>query len=141
LLQRAGRRPPEYAALEAAVGAINKVLAINSKIRGGGSGSADGSASGSSARGNSDASSAREAARGAREEAAALARSDPGKLVTLKARASGSKDVTVRVRAGTTLVVRRWRSQWLHGDPAAAHALPARVIYKMLFESPPHGPE
>ncbi|KIZ03782.1 hypothetical protein MNEG_4171 [Monoraphidium neglectum] len=94
LLQRAGRRPPEYAALEAAVGAINKVLAINSKIRGGGSGSADGSASGSSARGNSDASSAREAARGAREEAAALARSDPGKLVTLKARASGSKDVT-----------------------------------------------
>lgn len=84
----AAARPPgpEYAALEAAVGAINKVLALNSRARGGGSG-------GSGAGGGGDP---HEAARREREAAAELARTDPGKLVTFRAKASGAKDVTVR---------------------------------------------
>jgi hypothetical protein len=77
-----GSRPgPEYAALEAAVGAINKVLSVNSKLRGS-SAAKDGSA--------------RQRVQDARADAAAAAAADPGKLVTFKARASGSKDVTVR---------------------------------------------
>jgi len=87
--QASSRPGPEYAALEAAVGAINKVLAVNNKIRGGGS------SSNSSAATGVDQDAAQQRARQAREKAAVAVRADPGKLVTFRARASGSKEVTV----------------------------------------------
>lgn len=71
----AGRPPgPEYAALEAAIGAINRVLALRG-------GRAKGAAGG-----------AQDGANGGEQ---AAARVDPGKLVTFRAKSSASREVTV----------------------------------------------
>ena len=80
----ASSRPPgpEYAALEAAVGAINSVLAANNKLKG--------------RRGQQQGGSNGGAAGGGDAAAAAASSADPGKLVTFRAKASGSRDVTVR---------------------------------------------
>lgn len=82
-LIRSGHKPPaEVAALEAAVGAINKVLAFNNRLKGGS---------------GKKAVDARQQAHGGQSQSDAATRSsDPGKLVSFKAKASGARDVTVR---------------------------------------------
>ena len=114
IICQAGSKPgPEYAALEAAVGAINKVLSFNSKLRGtansgaGDSGSRSSGAGGGGVKGRSgsETGSSDNASAGGTPPGAASKPADAGKLVTFRARASGGRDVTVRCRRGWARVV------------------------------------